>query len=169
MVNDRYPIGEFICEENISKDQVLKWMEEIRLLPSQLSEKVCHLSEEELSQPYRENGWTIRQVVHHIADSHTNGYIRFKLALTEDTPAIKPYNQDEWAKLPDSNMPISISLKIIDSLHERWTYLLQSLTDEQLKRAFHHPDSGLVTLAKSIGIYAWHGKHHLAHIRNALN
>jgi len=168
MVNERYPIGEFECEDIISMAQVAKWIEEIRVLPSQLSEVVSELSEEELNQPYRKNGWTIRQVVHHIADSHTNSYIRFKLALTEDAPTIKPYKQDEWAKLPDSTMPISVSLKIIDSLHERWTYLLQSLTAEQLKRTFHHPDSGLVTLERNIGIYAWHGQHHLAQIRNAL-
>ncbi|MFK9092725.1 YfiT family bacillithiol transferase [Bacillus salipaludis] len=168
MVNERYPIGEFECEDIISMAQVAKWIEEIRVLPSQLSEVVSELSEEELNQPHRKNGWTIRQVIHHIADSHTNSYIRFKLALTEDAPTIKSYNQDEWANLPDSTMPISVSLKIIDSLHERWTYLLQSLTAEQLKRTFHHPVSGQVTLERNIGIYAWHGQHHLAQIKNAL-
>ncbi|MEY9977723.1 hypothetical protein ABH968_002669 [Lysinibacillus sp. RC79] len=102
------------------------------------------------------------------SDSHMNSYIRFKLALTEDAPTIKPYSEEEWAKLPDSEMLVSTSYKMIESLHERWVYLLTSLTEEQLQRAFHHPDSGLMTLKKAVSLYAWHGKHPLAHIQNAL-
>ncbi|WP_325166695.1 YfiT family bacillithiol transferase [Viridibacillus soli] len=164
----KYPIGKFECEEKISTEQVSKWIEEIRLLPEQLIEAVKYLTEDALDQPYRENGWTIRQVVHHLADSHSNAYTRFKFALTEDTPTIKPYDQDKWAELIDSKIPISSSLKIIEGLHDRMAYLLENLTEEQRKRNFHHPDSGLVSIEKNIGIYAWHGKHHLAHIQNAL-
>lgn len=168
MVNERYPIGQFVCDEVISSEQVAEWIEEIRLLPAQLREAVTGLNEEDLNKTYRPNSWTIRQLVHHIADSHMNGYIRIKLALTEDGPTIKPFEESEWAKLPDYDLPISVSLQLIESLHERWSYLLQSLTNNQSKRFFNHPDSGTLSIEKSIGIYAWHGKHHLAHIRHAL-
>ncbi|RUT47509.1 putative metal-dependent hydrolase [Paenibacillus anaericanus] len=167
-MNDRYPIGEFKCSEIISHEEVTEWINEIREFPSRLVEVVSNLTDVELNKTYRENGWTIRQVVHHIADSHMNAFIRFKLALTEDNPTIKPYDQDEWAKLADCKLPIETSLSIIESLHERWSYLLQSLSEEQLNRTFHHPDSGLVRVERNIGIYAWHGNHHLAHIKNAL-
>ncbi|MGG0655280.1 YfiT family bacillithiol transferase [Rummeliibacillus pycnus] len=168
MTDERYPIGQFECDDVISKEQVAEWVEEIRVLPEQLTEVVKDLSDEELNRSYRENGWTVRQLVHHIADSHMNSYIRIKLALTEETPTIKPYEETEWAELPDSSLPISVSLQLIESLYVRWIYLLQSLTEEQLKRAFLHPVSGITTVEKSIGIYAWHGKHHLVHIQNAL-
>ncbi|GGH19301.1 YfiT family bacillithiol transferase [Paenibacillus segetis] len=168
-MNEKYPIGQFECPATITFDEITNWIDEIRGLPSRLIEVVRHLSDQKLDCPYREHGWTIRQVVHHIADSHMNAYIRFKLALTEDNPTIKPYDQNEWANLSDNKLPIEGSLQIIESLHERWSYLLRSLTDDQLKRTFHHPDSGLVTLEKNIGIYAWHGNHHLAHIQNALH
>ena len=168
MTDERYPIGQFECDDVISKEQVAEWIEEIRVLPEQLKEVIKDLSDEELNRSYRENGWTVRQLVHHIADSHMNSYIRIKLALTEETPTIKPYEETEWAELPDYSLPISESLQLIESLYVRWVYLLQSLTEEQLKRAFLHPDSGITTVEKSIGIYAWHGKHHLAHIQNAL-
>ncbi|MEK4510657.1 YfiT family bacillithiol transferase [Paenibacillus sp. FSL K6-2524] len=167
-MNDRYPIGEFKCSEIISHEEVTDWINEIREFPSRLVEVVSNLTDVELNKTYRVNGWTICQVVHHIADSHMNAFIRFKLALTEDNPTIKPYDQDEWAKSADCKLPIEASLSIIESLHERWSYLLQSLSEEQLNRTFHHPDSGLVPVKRNIGIYAWHGNHHLAHIKNAL-
>lgn len=167
-MNDRYPIGEFDCSDNITPEEVADWIDEIREFPSRLVEVVSNLTDVELNKTYRVNGWTIRQVVHHIADSHMNAFIRFKLALTEDNPTIKPYDQDEWAKSADCKLPIEASLSIIESLHERWSYLLQSLSEEQLNRTFHHPDSGLVRVERNIGIYAWHGNHHLAHIKNAL-
>ena len=167
-MDERYPIGEFNCAEQISVDDVENWIDEIRLMPVSLIEVVNNLSEESLEYTYREGGWTIRQIVHHIADSHLNAYTRIKLAITEENPIIKPYAEEKWAELPDSKLPISTSLRIIDALHMRWVYLLENLTDEQLKRTFTHPVSGIVTVEKSIGMYAWHGNHHLAHLKNAL-
>ncbi|MFJ7951068.1 YfiT family bacillithiol transferase [Lysinibacillus sp. NPDC096418] len=168
MKNERYPIGQFQCPEDILEKDVEGWIEDIRLLPRQLAEVLSGVSEQSLEKTYRENSWTVSQLVHHIADSHLNSYIRFKLALTEEEPTIKPYNEVEWAKLPDSEMPIEVSYKMIESLHERWVFLLTSLTSEQLRRAFKHPDTGLIKLEHAVGLYAWHGKHHLAHIQEAL-
>ncbi len=168
MQDERYPIGKFQCPEVILEHHVRGWIEDIRLLPRQLAETLSGASEQSLAKTYRENGWTVSQLVHHIADSHLNSYIRFKLALTEDVPTIKPYNEAEWAKLVDSEMPIATSYKLIESLHERWVYLLTRLTAEQLQRTFNHPDTGLITLGSTISLYAWHSKHHLAHIQNAL-
>ncbi|MBG9692008.1 YfiT family bacillithiol transferase [Lysinibacillus fusiformis] len=168
LIDLRYPIGEFQCPKEVTSQHVKEWMEDISLLPKQLKEVLSEASEQALAKSYRENGWTVRQLVHHIADSHMNSYTRFKLALTEDVPTIKPYNEAEWAMLPDSEMPIATSLTLIESLHERWVYLLTNLTDEQLQRAYNHPDSGLTTLEQAVGLYAWHGKHHLAHIQHAL-
>jgi len=168
-MNDlRYPIGQFQFPEVVTAQQVKKWIDDIRLLPRQLAEALSGASEQSLAKSYRENGWTVTQLVHHLADSHMNSFIRFKLALTEDTPKIKPYNEVDWAMLPDSNMPVATSYRLLESLHERWVYLLTTLTSEQLQRAFQHPDSGLMTLEKALALYAWHGKHHLAHIQNAL-
>lgn len=132
-MNERFPIGEFVCTEHISTEEIKSWENEIRTLPIRLKDVVNHLTDEALENTYREGSWTIRQIVHHIADSHMNAYIRFKLALTEETPTIKPYSEDKWAELPDSKLPIATSLKIIESLHERWIYLIENLTDEQLK------------------------------------
>ncbi len=168
-MNDlRYPIGQFQFPEVVTAQQVKKWIDDIRLLPRQLAEALSGASEQSLAKSYRENGWTVTQLVHHLADSHMNSFIRFKLALTEDTPSIKPYNEVDWAMLPDSDMPVATSYRLLESLHERWVYLLTTLTCEQLQRAFQHPDSGLMTLEKALALYAWHGKHHLAHIQNAL-
>ncbi|KML31234.1 YfiT family bacillithiol transferase [Rossellomorea marisflavi] len=167
-MNERYPIGEFETPDHLSADQIHQWIEEIRTFPARLLETVKSLSEHDLDKAYREGGWTIRQVVHHVADSHMNAYIRFKLALTEEKPTIRPYAEDKWAELSDSRSPIASSLTIISSLHERWVILLESLTEELLARTFVHPDSGSVALATNIGIYAWHGNHHLAHIQHAL-
>lgn len=168
MRDERYPIGQFQCPQEILKEHVAGWIEDIHLLPRQLAEVLSDVNEQSLEKTYRENSWTVAQLVHHIADSHMNSYIRFKLALTEEEPTIKPYIEAEWAKLPDSEMPIDVSYKMIESLHMRWVYLLTSLTAEQLQRAFKHPDTGLITLEHAVGLYAWHGKHHLAHIQNAL-
>lgn len=168
MTDLRYPIGQFQFPKEMTPQRVQEWIVDIRLLAKQLAEALSGASEHALAKSYRENGWTVTQLVHHIADSHMNSYIRFKLALTEDFPTIKPYNEAEWAQLPDSEMPVATSFNLIENLHERWVYLLTSLTEEQLQRAFHHPDSGLTTLEHAIGLYAWHGKHHLAHIQHAL-
>lgn len=168
-MNDlRYPIGQFRFPEVVTAQHVQKWIDDVRLLPRQLAEALSGASEQSLAKSYRENGWTVTQLVHHLADSHMNSFIRFKLALTEDTPTIKPYNEEHWAMLPDSDMPVATSYKLLESLHERWVYLLTSLTDEQLQSAFHHPDNGFMTLEKALALYAWHGKHHLAHIHNTL-
>ncbi|WP_066071621.1 YfiT family bacillithiol transferase [Neobacillus soli] len=168
MEDERYPIGQFQCPKVVSKENVQGWIEELKTFPQKLKESVENLDDKVLSYTYRENSWTIRQLVHHLVDSHMNSYIRFKLALTEDQPTIKPYQEDKWAELVDSTMPIMVSLTLLESLHKRWTCLLETLTDEQLKRTFIHPESGAVSLEKNIGIYAWHGNHHLAHIHQAL-
>jgi uncharacterized damage-inducible protein DinB len=123
------------------------------------------LTDEQLDTPYRSGGWTVRQVVHHVPDSHLNSYVRFKLALTEDNPTIKPYEEGRWAELSDSNStPVEVSLTLLESLHDRWVRLLRSLTPEQWKRTFRHPELGEMTLEKTLALYAWHGKHHVAHI-----
>lgn len=164
MVEERYPIGEFQFEGEFTFDVIQGWIDEIENLPSLLRETVKDLSEDQLDTPYRFGGWTIRQVVHHLADSHMNAYIRLKLALTEDNPIIKPYHEGKWAELPDSNLPIAISLSLLDSMHIRWVTILRSLTPVESDRTFMHPDSGQIAVGEYIGIYAWHGRHHLAHI-----
>jgi uncharacterized damage-inducible protein DinB len=122
------------------------------------------LTEAQIDTPYREGGWTVRQVVHHVPDSHLNSYVRFKLALTEDEPTIKPYREDQWAKLPDSQQPIENSLVILESLHRRWMIVLRSISDAGWQRTFRHPELGPTTLDKSLALYSWHGQHHVAHI-----
>ena len=165
----KYPIGRFEPPTEIDDDQVQRWIADIENLPGKLREVVRQLSESQLNTAYRPGGWTIRQVVHHLPDSHMNSFIRFKWALTEDQPTIKAYREDSWAELPDYSVaPISVSLDLLDSLHHRWVGLLRSLSSEQLSREFTHPDSGRVSLAESIGTYSWHGLHHLAHITEAI-
>ena len=165
----RYPIGEFEWEGELTEDVLASWLHELEQLPANLREAVTGLSEEQLDTPYRDGGWTIRQVVHHVADSHINAYTRFKLALTEETPVIKPYAEDKWASLPDSQMAVEVSLQLLDSLHARLVSLLRSLSQEQLNKTFVHPESGSIELKRNIGIYAWPGKHHLAHITSLCN
>lgn len=166
-MDERYPIGTFQLEGDITKSLTNQWIEEIANLPKKVREAVSGLSEEQLDTPYRESGWKIRQVVHHIADSHMNAYIRFKLALTEENPTIKPYEEARWAELEDSKLPVEVSLTLLESVHVRLVELLNSLNEEELKRTFVHPASGVVSIEKNIGMYAWHGNHHLAHIKNA--
>ncbi len=168
MANERYPIGEYQSEEVITSDKIAQWIEDIRILPDQLKKAVKGLNDEELQKTYRENGWTICQLVHHIADSSMNSYIRIKLALTEETPTIKPYDEAEWAKLPDYHLPIVGQLKLIEGLFESFVYLLENLSDEQLKRTLYHPVGGISTIEENISFTAWHVKHHFAHIQNAL-
>ncbi|ULL13597.1 putative metal-dependent hydrolase [Paenibacillus sp. H1-7] len=161
----RFPIGRFEWTEDITKDQRLRWIEDIESAPAQLRAAVEGLTEQQLNEPYRPGGWTVRQVVHHLADSHMNSLIRFKLALTEDQPTIKPYDEAAWAELTDSkDAPIALSLTLLDQLHTRWGVLLRSVSDEQWQRSFVHPDSGVVRLDVNLGTYAWHGRHHIAHI-----
>lgn len=161
----KYPIGEFAFDDEINRAVVNGWIDEIEQMPGKLRAVVSKLSGEQLDTAYRPGGWTLRQVVHHIGDSHLNSYIRFKWALTEDAPTIKTYYEDRWAELPDYQLvPVEYSLNFIESLHKKWVILLRALSDADLQREFIHPESGATPLGKNIGIYAWHGNHHLAHI-----
>jgi hypothetical protein len=166
----KYPIGKFVKPDVISEAQILEWIGSIERLPKTLSELTKDLSVEQLNWPYRPEGWTIKQVVHHLADSHMNSIIRFKWALTEDTPTIKPYYEDRWAKLIDANdADLSSTLSLLNGLHAKLGKLLRSLSKTGLKREFIHPDHvKRLSLEETIGIYAWHSNHHLAHIKQAL-
>lgn len=165
----KYPIGRYKAEKSATPRDVARWIDEIEQLPSILRSEVHSLTADQLQTPYRKGGWTICQLVHHIADSHLNGYLRIKLALTKDCPVIKPYKQDLWASLPDSSMDTDVSLNLLSGLHKRWAQLLKSLGEKQLVREFIHPQSGRHVVKSLIGRYAWHGKHHLAHITNLKN
>jgi uncharacterized damage-inducible protein DinB len=165
MTDPRYPIGKFSFEGIIDAVQRQKWIDEIAIQPIRLREAVSSLTDAQLDTPYREGGWTVRQVVHHIPDSHMNSYIRFKLALTEDSPTIKPYEEADWANLADSKLPLEVSLRLLESLHERWLILLNTMTDTDFTRTFVHPQSKqTLSLARTLGLYAWHGNHHIAHV-----
>ena len=165
MDDQRYPIGKFTYNGPPSPEQRLLLLEEVAQTPAKLRAAVRGLSDAQLDTPYRPEGWTVRQVVHHVPDSHLNSYVRFKLALTEEDPAIKPYFEDRWAELEDTkNTPLEVSLLLLESLHDRWVRLLRSLTPEQWKRTFRHPELGSMPLDKTLALYAWHGKHHVAHI-----
>jgi hypothetical protein len=165
MTDLRYPIGKFHFDGPSTKDQRHKLMDDIAAAPANLRAAVKSLSEQQLDTPYRTDGWTVRQVAHHLPDSHLNAYVRFKLALTEEEPMIKPYAEDRWAQLADTQTtPVEVSLQLLDSLHDRWVRLLRSLETEHWKRSFRHPELGLVSLEKNLAIYAWHGRHHVAHI-----
>ena len=165
-MNDlRFPIGQFKYEGSPTDEKRSAFLEDIAQTPSQLRDAVARLSEAQLDTPYRPEGWTVRQVTHHVPDSHMNAYVRFKLALTEDEPTIKPYAEDRWANLADSkSTPIEVSLTLLDSLHDRWVRLMKAITPEQWKRTFRHPERGTMTLEETLDLYSWHGKHHVAHI-----
>ena len=160
----RFPIGEFDTGIEITPAIRKEFIETISSLPEKLIDAVGNLSDQQIDTEYRPEGWTVRQLVHHIADSHLNAYSRFKLALTEENPTIRPYAEAEWAKLSDSRMPLESSIKIIQGIHARWTEILQSMTDVDFQRKLHHPETGDWTLEKMLGSYDWHSKHHLAHI-----
>ena len=165
MSDPRYPIGKFTFDGSPNEEQRKKFIDEIEQTPAKLRVAVQGLSPQQLETAYREGGWTVRQVVHHVPDSHLNAYVRFKLALTEDEPTIKPYMEDRWAELGDSrSTPLEVSLALLDSLHIRWVRLLRSLKPEDWKRAFRHPELGIVSLEKNLALYSWHGRHHVAHI-----
>jgi uncharacterized damage-inducible protein DinB len=157
----RYPIGHFDPATTSTRAEQI---ETLRLFPLLLRAAVYDLSDAQLDTPYREGGWSIRQLVHHIADSHANAYIRFKLALTEDNPVIKPYDEAAWAMLPDSSLPIDPSLAITDGVHARLVALLESLPEADFERTFQHPERGPMTIAGNLAAYDWHSRHHLAHI-----
>lgn len=167
----RYPIGKvedqiFSSKEAYDETVKQKYLDEIKMCPGLLEDAILNLDEQQLNVPYREGGWTVQQVVHHVADSHINAYVRFKLALTEDNPTIKPYDQDEWAKLIDSkNLPVNISLTLLHALHKRWVELMKNMSKEEWDRTIFHPEyKRQIKLWDMLGSYAWHGKHHAAHI-----
>ncbi len=164
----RYPIGQFSFAGPAARDQVNAWIDDLAALPADLRRTVSPLPDALLDTPYRPGGWTVRQVVHHLPDSHMNSFIRFKWALTEDRPLIKAYDEKGWAELPDCREAIAHSLDLLDALHRRWADLLRGLSRPQLQREFVHPESGAVSLAIAVGAYAWHGRHHLAHIERLL-
>ena len=170
MTDVRYPIGQFDPPEEITEEIKNDWIQTLEDFPSKLENLVKNLTDEQLDTPYREGGWTIRQVVHHCSDSHHHSYIRFKWALTEDQPTIKAYNEGAWAKLFDTRTaPIQMSIDHLKAVHHKLVYLLRGLQDEDLEKSFIHPESGdTVVLRKNIGIYAWHSNHHYAHIENLL-
>ena len=161
----RYPIGQFHPDDATTRSEHIKTIAE---LPSKLVASVAGLNDKQLDAPYRPEGWTLRQTVHHVADSHINSLCRFKLALTEDEPpTIRPYYEDRWAELADSKMPVDVSLAIVDGVHRRWVSLLESMSDADYRREFVHPETGKWTLDKVLALYAWHSRHHTAHITTA--
>jgi uncharacterized damage-inducible protein DinB len=166
MTNDpRYPIGKYE-PQTYSPQQKEKWLADIRFLPEELERSVLNLDEAQLQTPYRDGGWTVRQLVHHVADSHMNAFIRFRLGLTEDNPTIKPYEEKEWVLLNDiETVPINVSLTLLHAMHIRWYETIKGLTDGQWERTVVHPEHGRqMSLWHLLGMYAWHGKHHTAHI-----
>lgn len=165
MADVRYPIGPFTPDATPTPEFRAKHIEEIAGLPKRFRAAITGLNKEQFETPYREGGWTVKQVVHHVPDSHLNAYIRCKLALTENVPTIKPYNEDAWAKLKDSELtPIEVSLTLLESVHSRWVTLLKSLQPDAFQRKLNHPESGVQTIDHIIALYDWHGRHHTTHI-----
>ncbi|MFC5467535.1 YfiT family bacillithiol transferase [Cohnella suwonensis] len=162
----RYPVGRFHQAGPVTAQQKEQWLSEIEELPEKLKAALDGLSDAQLNEPYRPGGWTVKQVAHHLADSHMNSFIRFKLALTEENPAIKPYEEQLWAELPDTlDTPVFVSVALLTALHERWTVLLRSMSEGQYARTFFHPASKQISrLDVALGMYAWHGRHHVAHV-----
>lgn len=165
-VDLRYPVGKFRVDGEITAGRRAAWIADIAAAPVLLRAAVADLSPSQLDTPYRPGGWTVRQLVHHLPDSHLNAYARFKLALTEDGPTIKPYDEARWAELEDSRAtPIEVSLTLLEALHDRWVRLLRSLAPGDFDRTFHHPEQGrAMALGPALALYAWHGRHHVAHV-----
>lgn len=165
----KYPIGLFIAPKEIVNTDIEKWIDIIEEFPQQVTTEISELSDKELLYKYRPEGWSIQQVLNHCIDSHMNSVMRFKLALTEDCPVIRPYNEAAWAELPDTlNYSIEDSIILLKQVHQRWVFLLKNMTAEQLNRTFIHPDGNeIISLKENIGVYAWHCQHHLHHIINA--
>jgi hypothetical protein len=161
----KYPTGKFVPPASYTTDDLHRWINDIKVLPGKMRQAVISLNEKQLDTQYRAGGWTLRQVVHHVADSHLNSLIRFKLALTENNPTVKPYEEAYWALQPDYRLPVESSLRILEGVHIHWVALLESFTENEWNRTFTNPESGkTLTLKLALGLYAWHGKHHLAHI-----
>lgn len=161
----RYPVGRFNPPAVITAQERASWMHEVEILPKRLSEAVADLRDAQLDTPYRPGGWTVRQIVHHLADSHINSYVRFRLASTEESPTIKPYSEAAWAELADAKIArVELSLHLLEALHARWVMLLRSFKSADLARTFKHPERGDMSLDQALGQYAWHGRHHVAQI-----
>ena len=160
----RYPIGQFMPPAANMPGVRAAEIRTLRQLGLELRQAVSGLTEAQLDTPYREGGWTVRQVVHHVADSHANSYVRMKLALTEDWPTVKTYDEARWAELADNRLPVEVSLALIEALHERWVDLLEQMTEEDFQKGFVHPERGRMTLGANLALYAWHARHHTAHI-----
>lgn len=164
----KFPVGKFVKPASITREIIDSAISEIENFPNLVKEEIENLNESDLQLKYRPHGWTISQVVHHCADSHINSYVRFKLALTENNPVIKPYEESLWAELPDSNLSPFVSLKLLEALHERWVFILKNLSEDDLNKEFIHPEqSEKISLKENSLIYSWHCRHHLAHIRQA--
>jgi len=161
----RYPVGKFAFAGTPSDSERHSLVDEIAATPEKMRAAVAGLDDHQLNTEYRPEGWTVRQVVHHVPESHLNSYTRFKLAVTEDEPVIKTYFEDRWANLDDARTaPVELSLDLLDALHDRWVWFLRSLKTSDFQRSFRHPELGLVSLDKNVALYAWHGRHHVAHI-----
>ncbi len=161
----RYPVGKFVMPESVTPEELQAYVARIRTAPARLAELVRGMSWAQLDTPYREGGWTVRQVVHHLPDSHMQAYSRMKMALTEEEPLIKPYDEAAWAQLPDSvSVPVETSLCLLDCLHKRWVAVMETLTVEQWQRTFRHPEIGLLRLEVLAALYAWHSDHHIGHV-----
>jgi uncharacterized damage-inducible protein DinB len=161
----RYPIGKFEKRDSLSGDERRQMIDQIAAAPTRMRDAIHGLTPAQLDTPYREGGWSVRQVVHHVPDSHLNAYIRFKLALTEDRPTIKPYDEAQWAALPDTHAtPVTTSLAMLEALHDRWVRLLRSMKEKEFQRTLIHPESGPMSVDNLLALYAWHGRHHVAHI-----
>lgn len=165
MVDHRYPIGKYIAQP-FSEKQLAEWLNDIKFLPQLLENAILNLDEAQLDTPYRDGGWTVKQLVHHVADSHMNAYIRFKLGLTEDKPVINAYREEVWAEMADTkNLPINISLTLLHALHLRWYEIVKNISEEEFNRTVFHPQHQKeLSLWFLLGMYAWHGRHHVAHI-----
>jgi uncharacterized damage-inducible protein DinB len=160
-----YPIGRFQSPEAVGPEERKQHIATIAALPARLREAVAGLDDAQLDTPYRRGGWTVRQLVHHLADSHVNSYIRFRMALTEEQPGITAYDEKKWAELKDaSTLPVESSLQLLEALHLRWVALLESLSDSDFLKTYSHPENGIVRLDRTVALYSWHSKHHVAHI-----
>lgn len=168
VLDRRYPIGTFTFQGVYPQDQLIAWVKEFQLFPGKLSQEVKKLTEAQLEEIYRPDSWTVRQLVHHLADSHINSYTRFRLALTEENPVIRPYEEGKWAELVDAKSgPIEVSIQLLEAVHNRWAILAASLSETDWKRTWQHPESGQGTIGDIMGLYVWHSNHHFAHIQLA--
>ena len=161
----RYPAGTLAYDPDVTPDKRRAWIQEIAATPRRFRAALEGLTDAQLDMPYRPGGWTVRQLAHHVPDSHLNAYCRLKLAMTEDNPTIKPYDQDAWARLPDTaQTPVAVSLSLLDAVHHRWGVLLDSLSAQDFARSLMHPEYGPMTIDRLVQMYAWHGRHHVAHL-----